>query len=281
MRTHTLLLVLLYIVLYLPSCVTITNEEMSDGVLPDTVVLSIEPKRTDVQIQQTDTTYDIISYWTDPVTGRILYTAETESYKHGQLHGTKIEWNENGDTVHLSFWEDGIHVDSSLNWYDSRVVKQRVFYSLKRNGNKEYEVNYHPNGKSSTDTIWYTNGWRNGAVTYYDTTGYRATETYFYADNELIGIEIYNDQYLALDRNARNLRQQIYLDSIKQSKDTLLTTVFAEQEKKQQDESSAAYSEWDNSDEDSEYLLKELKGELPEPKADSAETKDGETGQGT
>lgn len=273
MRTHILFLVLVYTILFLPSCIDVSNEEGSDGLLPDTVVLSIEPNRTDVQLLRTDTTYDIISYWTDPTTGRVLYTAETESYKHGQLNGTKIEWNENGDTIHLSFWEDGIRVDSSLDWYDNRVVKQRVFYSLKRNGNKEYEMNYHANGKPSTDTILYTNGWRNGAVTYYDTTGFRATETYFYADNELIGIEIYDDKYLALDRNARNLRQQIYLDSIKQSKDTLLTVVFAEQEQKQQDESSAAYTQWDNTDEDSEYLLKELKGELPKPEVDSTEGK--------
>lgn len=170
---------------------------------PDTLVMATKANMAQVQFIQNDSIYNIVRYWTDD-NGKWLYKLMEEPYKRGRLHGRKVIWNEWGDTLHLSFWDEGIQRDSMLEFYEHKPSQLRQLVYYHPNGNKDYEIYYHPNGKARTDTILYYKGLRNGEVRFFDSipNNFNPTETYFYKDDKLIDVKIHNKMYDAVAMNA-------------------------------------------------------------------------------
>lgn len=182
---------------------------------PDTLVLATIGYNADVQFNLNDSLYVITRYWTDN-NGKWLYKLKEEPYKRGRLHGKRVIWNEWGDTLHFSIWEEGISRDSMFECYTDSVKQRKQLVYYLPNGNKDYEVYYHKNGKPRTDTIYYVKGLREGAIDFYDDDpkNLKPIETYFYKNDELIGVQIYKALYDNLASRAANLRAQIAKDSI-------------------------------------------------------------------
>lgn len=208
------LLIILAILLH-SSCNPFDN--LPDEIIyPDTTVTinSLSPQVCEVKIEQSDSVYDITSYWTDKLTGRIIYKMEYNPYKYSRLHGVQLEFNDAGDTLFMAHFSEGIRVDSTVYWYPNGQVKQKYYYSKKQDGNILSELNFHPNGRRRSDVITYHNGLINGAINYYDSTAAnRPTETYFYINSEIVGIKIYNDAYDELQRRKDGLLAAYQRDS--------------------------------------------------------------------
>lgn len=182
---------------------------------PDTLILATKGSFAEVQFMRNDSMYDIVRYWTDD-NGQWLYKLQEEPYKHGRLHGKKIRWNHYGDTLHFSVWQEGIPRDSMLEFYEDKPQQPRQVVYFRSNGNKDYEVFFHPNGKARTDTILYIKGLREGPISFYDSfpANRIPSETYFYKNDKLIGVKIYNKQYDQMESKALALSLQIIKDSI-------------------------------------------------------------------
>ena len=170
---------------------------------PDTLVQinSLSPQICEVKISESDSVYNITSYWTDKQTGRIIYKMSYSPYFNSRLHGAQMVFDDKGDTLRLAHFDQGVRIDSTIYRYPNGQIKHKYLYSSKGNGNITYEYNYHPNGVRKSDIIQYNKGLINGAVTYYDDTPRnKPTETYYYVDSEIVGIKIYNDDYESLAR---------------------------------------------------------------------------------
>ncbi len=198
------------------ACENPFHDSSLDLSYPDTAVtvLTLSPQICRVKITPTDTNYYITSYWTEEATGRILYKMDFAPYINSRLHGIQMKFDHRGDTLLMAHFDDGIRVDSTVYKYPNGQVKQKFFYSKKRNGNILYEVNFHANGQRKSDVIQYNKGLINGAVTYYDSTARNlATETYYYVDSEIIGIKIYNEDYDNLARRKSAMQAAYQIDS--------------------------------------------------------------------
>lgn len=210
------LLLSIVLMFFYSSCIENPFDDTEYGVYPDTTVMinSLIPQICEVKISYSDTLYDVTAYWTDKQTGRIIYKMEEGAYKNGQLHGVKYEFDQDGDTILIAHFDNGIRVDSTVYYYHNGSPKHKYFYSDAKNGNIIFEIQYHENGHKKTDMVAYEDGQLNGAVHYYDDSKkQKRTETYFYRENELIGIKIYNERYAALDRRKDYLLKQYQADS--------------------------------------------------------------------
>jgi len=184
---------------------------------PDTLVLSIDPEQTEVQYLENDSIYNIVRYWMD-VNGNRLYKSLESPYKRGRLHGTQQIWNKAGLLIHTSNWDEGVRVDSLVEWYDNQRVKKYIQYS--RIGNKEFEMNFHPNGRKSTDTIQFNTGKLNGEVSEYDSLG-KITNTYTYRNDTLVGAQVFKAIYTELEGKGARLAAKRAKELADAAKDTM------------------------------------------------------------
>ena len=76
-------------------------DNTEDIVYPDTTVIinSLAPQICEVKIEDTDSTYVVTSYWTDKLTGRIIYKMGDDPYRKSRMHGTQFKYDEEGDTL--------------------------------------------------------------------------------------------------------------------------------------------------------------------------------------
>jgi len=241
----------------------------AETMLPDTAVVirSLSPQVCQVKRINSDTTYYITSYWTDKLTGRIIYKMKYEPYKMSRLHGVKMIFDEKGDTLAIEHFEDGVRVDSSVYRYPNGQTKQKIFYSKKKDGNILWELNYHPNGRKKTDLIPYTDGLITGEVTYYDTSAQsKPTETYFYVESEIVGIKIYNDQYRQLDIRKNAMLSAYQKDSARiamamtDSSDNSFRAVVPADSKREAFYDVGEPDEWDIMKKDPNFILDFEKG---------------------
>lgn len=191
-------------------------DDTVDIIYPDTTVTinSLLPQVCEVKVRNTDSTYIVTSYWTDELTGRILYKMEDAPYKNSRIHGTQYKYDEDGDTLLIAHFENGIRIDSTVYYWPNGSPKHKFFYSRIKDGNIDSEVQFHQNGRRKTDVVIYEEGLLNGAVDYYDSTKANIrTETYYYRDNELIGIKIYNKLYDELNNRRDALLAEYRKDS--------------------------------------------------------------------
>jgi hypothetical protein len=204
--------------LFLPSCglYDALFSDYNPQPTPDTIVLSIDPKRTEVQYLVSDSTYSIIRYWMGPYNNR-LYKSLEEHYKRGRLIGDRYEWDSLGVLIHKSNWDEGVKVGQAYEWHHNGQLKQWIQFSPI--GNREFETNFFDNGKKESDSIIYDGmGRRNSDIKYYDPTGYH-TETFHYRNDTLLGVSIYKSMYITLERRgeallAKRLRDKRMNDSL-------------------------------------------------------------------
>ncbi len=192
------------------------DEDIMNVVYPDTTVeiSSLTPQKCTVTVKSTDSTYHISSYWTDKQTGRIIYKMDDSPYVNSRLHGVQFAYDEDGDTLLIAHFENGIRVDSTVYYYDNGKPKHKFFYTPANDGNIDFEVQFHKNGQRKTDIVRYDDGLLNGAVDYYDDTPENErTETFYYREGELIGIKIYNKLYSDLDRETAAMLKAYRKDS--------------------------------------------------------------------
>jgi hypothetical protein len=209
-------LFLAVLVWLLPSCNYNPFDESEPIVYPDTTVRinSLTPQICEVSIRDSDSTEHITDYWTDKQTRRIIYKMKDTPYKRGRIHGTQYRYDEEGDTLLIAHFDNGIRTDSTVHYWPNGKPRHKIYYSALKNGNVLFEVQYHENGAKKTDVVIYEGGLLSGAVDYYDSIPpYKVTETYYYREGELIGIKIYNDLYDELDRRRDYLLAEYRKDS--------------------------------------------------------------------
>lgn len=193
-------------------------------VYPDTIVSinSITPQVCEVNIKSTDSTYHLTKYWTDENTGRIIYKMEDKPFKNNRLHGAELRYSPSGDTLLIAHFDNGVRVDSTVYRWDNGNTKHKYFYSDAKDGNIEFEIQFHENGMRKTDLVAYENGTINGAVDYYDDSPQnKMSETFYYREGELIGIKIYNELYNELDRKTANMLAEYRRDSARLAQELL------------------------------------------------------------
>lgn len=176
-----------------------------------------------VQFVETKQGYDINTYWMDPI-GNRLYKKQEEPYKHGRLHGYKYAWSYQGVLIHKSRWNEGVMIDTFRTWYENGALKEYVLYDSI--GNRINQVEYHPNGKAATDTIFYLEGKKHGIFKRYDDKGYHS-ETYCYSNDTLKYVNVFKAEYTRLESmeasRLKRLADQARKDSIaaKKSRDSI------------------------------------------------------------
>ncbi|BDS13509.1 toxin-antitoxin system YwqK family antitoxin [Aureispira anguillae] len=189
-----------------------------DIVYPDTTVTinSLLPQVCEVKVNDTDSTYLVTTYWTDKLTGRIIYKMEDAPYRNSRMHGIRYKYDADGDTLLIAHFENGVRVDSTIYYWPNGKPKHKFFYSSSKDGNINFEVQFHQNGQRKTDLIAYEDGVLNGAVDYFDDTeANKITETYYYREGKVIGIKIYNESYAELDRRKDYLLAEYRKDSVR------------------------------------------------------------------
>lgn len=218
-------LLAIFLPIFLPSCrlYDALFTEYDPQPTPDTIVLSIDPKRTEVQYLTSDSTYTIIRYWMGPLNTR-LYKCLEEHYKKGRLVKNRYEWDSAGALIHRSYWDEGVKVDTAIDWHSTGAVKQWMVYS--EIGNPVIQYNGFANGKKHTDTIYFDSlGRRNDPsgkgpypIKYYNDEG-RHTETYYYRNDTLLSVDIFKPQYATLDMTAKRLADKRFREQ--KSKDSI------------------------------------------------------------
>lgn len=211
---RTLVIVLLFVSIFGFSCQYLG--EGSNYTYPDTTVLidKLTPQVCQVTIYQSDTTYTITDFWTDQLTGDIVYKMKESPYKFSRLHGIQYVYNDRGDTMEMDCFDRGIRVDSSYKKHPNGQIALKEYYSSKKDGNKIYAMRFHANGMKETDVIQYTNGVINDAVTFYDDSPEnKITEIFYYVNDQIVGIRIFNEQYQSLDRRKDALYKAYRADS--------------------------------------------------------------------
>ena len=201
----------------LSSCNPFIDDTLNE-VYPDTTVNinSLQPQICEVVLKQTDSTFMLTEYWTDKITGRIVYKMSSKNYLNNKLHGTKYAFNDAGDTLLIEHYDNGIQVDSSIIRYSNGNPKHIIYYSEKKDGVITFEIQYHENGMEKTDLIAYEDGKINGVVHYYDDSPqHKITESYFYREGVIIGIKIFNEKYAELDRKTAAMYKAYREDSIR------------------------------------------------------------------
>ncbi|WBM76195.1 toxin-antitoxin system YwqK family antitoxin [Saprospira grandis] len=212
MRAFYILLPILAISLASSSC--IFSDLFGAGkqeFVADTVVAVPSIKDIRVQFLLTDTTNDVVRYWSDR-SGRPIYQRSEESFIGQKRDGFQREWNEDGILILEAQWNKGLPIEYRIERYDDGSLKRKVLYNSQK-GYARYEVNFHPNGRLKTDTILYNEGVKEGKINYYDTAGV-LVEQHIFADNELVGIEIFRAEFENVFNKVAYLERSLVQDSI-------------------------------------------------------------------
>ena len=135
MKILPFFVVVLWICLHNSACRNPFYDPSLEVHYPDTIVQvnSLTPQVCEVKITNADSVYDITSYWTDKVTGRIIYKMSYSPYLNGRLHGIRMLFDDKGDTMLLAHFDQGVRVDSTVYKYPNGQVKQKFFYSKEQN----------------------------------------------------------------------------------------------------------------------------------------------------
>jgi antitoxin component YwqK of YwqJK toxin-antitoxin module len=222
----------------------------------DTVVSAPNLKDIEVQFVDTDSSYSVISYWTDK-NGRPLYMKSRQYFVRQAKHGPEKKWAMNGQLIYTALWSNGTATGSIMEYYENGEMKRRVDYDDSK-GYPRYEMNFHKDGTKKTDTINYFKGKKEGAINYYSEETGELAETYIYARDTLISIKIYKPEYELLDRQALALLKSMKRDSMeRQKKDSLFATLLGNLNSA----SSKSWSSEENDKEKLEYLELMLKEE--------------------
>jgi hypothetical protein len=192
----------------------------------DTVVAVKTIKHITVQTTVNDSSSKIVNYWTDQ-DGRPLFKKSEEYMVNGSLDGFQRRWDENGRLIYEAQWSFGMPVEYLQEYHGNGQLKKMIYYN-KEKGYPDYEVNFHANGTLRTDTILYADGKREGIINYYTDQG-NLKESHIYANDSLIRIKIYNEEYERLVRMVENLKRSMGQDSINRLKrDSLFAALLDE-----------------------------------------------------
>ena len=245
MKFLSLIIPVFVIALSSSSCIFSDLFGSTHKFVADTVVSAPNLKHIEVQYVDTDSSYSVISYWTDN-NGRPLYMKSRQNF---------VRQIKNGQLTYTALWANGTPIGSVMEYYDNGQLKRRIDYDDER-GYARFEMNYHENGFRKTDTISYVKGKKDGAINYYDFESGEVNETYIYSRDTLIGIRIYKPEYDLLSRQAEILAKSVKRDSAeRQRKDSLFATLLGNLKSR----SSNSWSNGENEKEKLEYLEQMLK----------------------
>jgi hypothetical protein len=246
MKILYILVPVLVIALSSSSCIFSDLFGSSREFIADTVVSAPNLKHIEVQYVDTDSSYTVISYWTDN-NGRPLYMKSRQNFIRQIKNGTEKHWAENGQLIYTALWANGTPIGSVMEYYDNGQLKRRIDYDNEK-GYARFEMNYHENGFRKTDTISYIKGKKDGAINYYDFESGEMNETYIYSRDTLIGIRIYKPEYDLLSRQAEVLAKSVKSDSAeRQRKDSLFATLLGNLK-------SGPSNSWSNGENEKEKL---------------------------
>lgn len=212
----------------------------------DTVVAAYDYKDIEVQYVDSDTSFSVITYWTDN-NGRPLYMKSRQNFIRQVKNGPEKHWAVNGQLIYTALWANGTPTGTVMEYYDNGQLKRRVDYDDSK-GYPRFEMNYHANGNKKTDTISYSKGKKDGAINYYDELSGELNETYIYSRDTLIGIKIYKPEYDLLANQAEILAKSVSRDSAERlRKDSLFATLLGNL-------NSSKSNNWSNGDNEKEKL---------------------------
>jgi antitoxin component YwqK of YwqJK toxin-antitoxin module len=254
MRILSFLVPIFVIALSSSSCIFTDLFGSSHKFVADTIVSAPNQKHIEVQYVDTDSSYSVISYWTDD-NGRPLYMKSRQNFVRQIKQGPEKHWALNGQLIYTALWDKGTPMGSVMEYYDNGQLKRRIDYDDEK-GYARYEMNYHQTGRRKTDTISYIKGKKDGAINYYDVESGEVNETYIYSRDTLIGIKIYKPEYDLLSRQAEILAKSVKRDSAERiRKDSLFATLLGNLKNR----SSNSWSNGENEKEKLEYLEQMLK----------------------
>ncbi len=177
----------------------------------DTVVAIENIKNITVQTGLSDSSYQVVSYWTDQ-DGRPLFQKSEEMFINGSLDGFQRKWDSNGTLIFEAQWSGGMPVEYLQEFHANGQLKKRIYYNAEK-GYPDFEVNFHANGAARTDTIIYSEGKREGMIHYYTDEG-KLKETHVYANDSLIRIMIYRKDYEDLALMIASIKSALEQDSL-------------------------------------------------------------------
>jgi len=193
--------------------------------LADTVVLAPNIDHIEVQTINSDTSYTMISYWTDE-DGRPLYMKSRAYFVNGTKDGREEHWNTDGIRTYDGYWASGNPTNYLEERYNNGAMKRRIEYD-NINGYARFEYNFHIDGSLMSDTIMYIKGKKEGEVNYYDPNTGELTETYIYARDSLIAIRIYKKEYEKLAQQALALQRSMAKDSAsREERDSIFNSLL-------------------------------------------------------
>lgn len=254
-----LLLFTFLIILFagLESC--FLSEIMGSGkgiFVKDTVVAVENMKTIDVQYVQSDSSYALITYWTD-AGGRPLFKKRIQNFTRQIKDGPEKHWDENGQLIYNALWSKGTPLGAITEYYGNGQLKKKIEFDDKK-GYARFEMNFHENGRIKSDTIMYYKGKKEGEVNYYDENSGEITEKYIYARDSLLSIKIFKKEYELLAKRADELKNSVKRDSVDRiKKDSLFSTLLGNL----QAMSPSNWSNEDNKKERIEYLETLLKSQ--------------------
>jgi antitoxin component YwqK of YwqJK toxin-antitoxin module len=109
----------------------------------DTIVSAPNQKHIEVQYVDTDSSYSVISYWTDD-NGRPLYMKSRQNFVRQIKQGPEKHWALNGQLIYTALWVKGTPMGSVMEYYD--------------NGQKAFEGEYQVGTPVEKHKYWYRNG---------------------------------------------------------------------------------------------------------------------------
>lgn len=190
----------------------------------DTIVAIKTIKQISVQTTANDSSFKMVNYWTDQ-DGRPLFKKSEEYFVNSARDGFQRRWSENGRLIYEAQWSEGMPVEYMQSFHENGQLKKRIYYN-KQKGFADYEVNFHANGAPRTDTILYAEGKKEGVINYYTDQG-QLKESHVYANDSLIRIKIYNEEYERLLRMVKALENSMEQDSVNRLKrDSLFASLL-------------------------------------------------------
>lgn len=225
MRAFYILLPIFVISLSSSSCIFSDLFGGNNGAfVADTVILAPNIDHIEVQTVTSDSSYTMISYWTDE-DGRPLYMKARSYFVNGVKDGREERWNTNGIRTYDGYWANGNPTNYLEERYDNDSLKRRIEYD-QVTGYARFEYNFHPDGTLMSDTVMYVRGKKEGEINYYNADG-ELTETYIYARDSLIAIRIYKKEYVQLTNQALALQRSMAQDSAtRQKRDSIFNTLM-------------------------------------------------------
>jgi antitoxin component YwqK of YwqJK toxin-antitoxin module len=225
MRIIYLILTVLIIGLSNSSCIFSEFFGGKKDFVADTVVAVQNLKQIEVQYVDSDSSYSVISYWTDN-NGRPLYMKSRINFVRQIKNGPEKHWTSNGQLIYSALWSNGSPIGSLMEYYENGVLKRRVDYDDSK-AYPRFEMNFYENGRPKTDTIVYYKGKKDGAVNYYHPETGEIFETFIYSKDTLIDVKIYKAEYENLNRQAEALARSVKRDSAeRERKDALFATLL-------------------------------------------------------